>query len=447
MLLSPLLYFMWLVPAVLAALEVDLASQESIRNAARQVADDLMTFYHGNEPGKIPGGALWGTMVDYWHYTGDETFNNQVSQALLFQVGPDKDYMTPNWTASLGNDDQAFWGMSALLAAETNFQDPPKDQPQWLALAQAVWNEQTSEDRRSSNVCDGGLRWQIYPSNQGRDYKNTIANGAFFNIGARLARYTNNDTYARWSSDTWHWLVDHGLIDEDYNVYDGIHTECCNDINHAQYSYSAAILLQGAANMYDYTKEDEKWKTRVEGLLTGIERVFFPNGTAFEVQCETPPSICNTDMMSYKGYTHRWLAVTSQLAPFTADRILTLLKSSTQAAVNQCTHGTNGRMCGFHWSTGIFDGRLGAGQQMDVVGALSSLLIQQAKVPVTNSTGGTSRGDPDAGSGKPPLAHMPRAITRGDKVGAAFMTLALAGGVLAMSLWMSWPEGMFWCHT
>jgi hypothetical protein len=30
---------------------------------------------------------------DYWHYTGDSTYNAITSQALLFQTGPDDNYM------------------------------------------------------------------------------------------------------------------------------------------------------------------------------------------------------------------------------------------------------------------------------------------------------------------------------------------------------------------
>lgn len=37
-------------------------------------------------------------MVEYWYYTGDTTYNDVTTQALLFQVGDDKDYMPSNQT-------------------------------------------------------------------------------------------------------------------------------------------------------------------------------------------------------------------------------------------------------------------------------------------------------------------------------------------------------------
>lgn len=228
-----------------------------------------MSYYDGDSPGKTPGilpgpppggdyywwegGALWGTMVDYWRLTGDSTWNNVTESSLIFQSGPpDYQYMPDNWTISLGNDDQGFWGMSAMLAAESNFQNPPESDPGWLALAQAVFNTQASPDRHD-DTCGGGLRWQIPPTNIGYNYKNTIANGIFFNIGARLARYTNNATYSDWATKTFDWLVGVGYIDSDYNVFDGAHTGTnCSDIDKAQFSYSAAVLIQGAAFMYNY---------------------------------------------------------------------------------------------------------------------------------------------------------------------------------------------------
>ena len=41
---------------------------------------------------------MFGQMVEYWYYTGDDTYNDVVMQALLAQVGPDNDYMPPNQT-------------------------------------------------------------------------------------------------------------------------------------------------------------------------------------------------------------------------------------------------------------------------------------------------------------------------------------------------------------
>ncbi|EHK99713.1 putative mannan endo-1,6-alpha-mannosidase [Glarea lozoyensis 74030] len=48
-----------------------------------------------------------------------------VQAALLSQVGEDSDFMPTNQTKTEGNDDQGFWGMAAMSAAEMKFDDPP----------------------------------------------------------------------------------------------------------------------------------------------------------------------------------------------------------------------------------------------------------------------------------------------------------------------------------
>ncbi|KAH6605530.1 glycoside hydrolase family 76 [Trichoderma cornu-damae] len=419
-----------------------------------------MLYYQGNKTGQIPGilpgppaenkgdyywwegGAMMGTYVDYWHLTGDSSYNAVVMEGMLHQVGENENYMPRNHTASLGNDDQGFWGMSAMLAAENKFPNPPADKPQWLALAQAVWNTQ-ADPSRHDETCNGGLRWQIPFSNAGFNYKNTIANGCFFNIGARLARYTKNETYAKHAEAAWDWLWGVGYIDhESWLVYDGAHVEKnCTDINHATFSYNAAILTHGAAFMYNYTDGSEIWKNRVDRLLDSLLAKFFPEGVAYEIACEPRQGACSTDMLSFKGYVHRWLSVVTQIAPHTRTKILPILRKSAEAAVQQCTGGDTGRRCGFYWSSKQFvdpavDRTSGAGEAMNVLAAVSSLLINEANPPVTNSTGGISKGNPNAGHGGDNGEEELKPITAADKAGAALVTLLILGSGAGAFIWM-----------
>lgn len=430
------------------AVDLDLQSPDSIKAAAAIIAYDMMSMYKGNETGQIPGnlpqpyywweaGAMFGTMIDYWYYTGDDTYNNVTEQAMLFQVGPNNNYMPPNQTKSEGNDDQGFWGLAAMSAAETNFQNPPADQPQWLALAQAVFNTQAS--RWDATACGGGLRWQIFTFNNGYNYKNSISNGCFFNLGARLAKYTNNDTYAQWAERTWDWLADIQLLDEStYYVYDGSDlTENCTTLNHLQWSYNAGALLLGAATMYNYTNGSEIWRERVEGLLNGTD-VFFttPAGVMMEVACENN-GLCDTDQKSFKAYLSRWMAATTKMAPFTYERVVERLSVSAQAAALQCSGGDNGRMCGLRWQDGAtWDGSQGVGQQMSALEVVQSNLISQVQAPLTNTTGGTSQGNPNAGSGSADTIEPEKAITKADRVGAGFVTTILLVSFFGTIWWM-----------
>jgi mannan endo-1,6-alpha-mannosidase len=246
------------------AISLDLQSPDSIKSAAQIIADDMVSYYTGYRLGDVPGnlpapyywweaGAMFGALVDYWYFTGDDSYNNITTQALLHQIGPDNDFMPPNQTKTEGNDDQSFWAMAALSAAENNFPNPPEDQPQWLALAQAVFNTQAA--RWDTSTCGGGLRWQIFSFNSGYNYKNTISNGCFFNVGSRLAVYTGNQTYADWAEKMWDWVSAVGLRDDQYNFYDGSDdTLNCTQLDHIQWTYNAGTFLVGAANMYNYVR-------------------------------------------------------------------------------------------------------------------------------------------------------------------------------------------------
>jgi mannan endo-1,6-alpha-mannosidase len=389
---------------------------------------------------------MFGSLIDYWYYTGDTTYNAVVSQGLLFQTGNDDDYLPTNQTNGMGNDDQAFWGMSAMTAAELGFPDPPADKPQWLALAQGVYNVQAG--KWDPTTCNGGLHWQAFPFLNGYNYKNAIANGGFFNIASRLAVYTGNDSYAQSAERSWDWMTSVGLIDDDYNVWDGASSLTnCTPIVRQQYSYNSAIFLLGAAHMYNYTKGSSTWQTRVEGMLTATITNFFPNGIAYEKICEAKPSTCTIDMLSFKAYLTRWMAAATKQAPFIFDRVKAVLETSATAAALQCSGSPsdfpNGRMCGLSWSLGAaWDGTSGVGQEMAAMEVIQSNLIQQAKAPLTSNTGGTSTGNPDAGSGDASTTTPGgvKPITTADRAGAGILTAIVAAIILGGLAWVSMPE-------
>ncbi|KAF4984334.1 hypothetical protein FZEAL_445 [Fusarium zealandicum] len=407
----------------------------------------LMKFYTGNNTGDTPGnlpdpyywweaGAMFGAMIDYWWITGDETYNDVTSQAMVHQAGEDKDYMPVNQTKTEGNDDQGFWAMAVMAAAERKFPDPPDDQPQWLALTQAVFNEYAS--RWDTKHCGGGLRWQIFPLNRGYDYKNSISNGCFFNIAARLARYTGNETYADWATKIWDWEVDAGLINDEHHVLDGvtIRGDDCSSIDKIQWSYNAGIFLHGAAVMYNMT-ESKEWKNRTDGMLEDVNKRFVKNNVIYEQFCE-PTEQCNQDQRSFKGYLARWLVATTQLAPYTYEPISKLLLSSAKAAAAVCSGspasdfgGISGTACGFTWLTNAFDGRHGVGPQMNAMSVLMYTLVPNAQAPYTKKTGGSSKGDPNAGNERSDEEDKYlQPITAKDKAGAGILTVVMAAGII-----------------
>ncbi|KAJ9142547.1 Mannan endo-1,6-alpha-mannosidase [Coniochaeta hoffmannii] len=455
--LLPLTTLSLLLPSALA-IPLTLTSAPSIKSAASTIAFGLMKYYTGNNTGDVPGnlpdpyfwweaGAMFGTLIDYWALTGDTTYNAATTQAILHQAGDDADFMPKNQTRTEGNDDQGFWAMAAMSAAENNFPDPPAGQPQWLALAQAVFNEYAT--RWDTETCGGGLRWQIFTFNNGFNYKNSISNGCFFDVAARLARYTGNATYASWAEKIFDWEVSVGLITPEGAVYDGASvagTDNCTKHDQIQWSYNAGIYMHGAAVMYNVTGGDATWKSRVQALLTETTGVFFNNSIMVEQACEGV-GLCDVDQQSFKGYLTRWMAGTTQMAPFTYDTIAPLLQSSAAAAAKACSgspdagfNGIPGTACGFKWTDGGFDGSVGVGQQMNALSAVMYTLVGspgvEVKTPVTSSTGGTSVGDANAGMQTTGPLRKVAPITTRDRVAAGFVTTAMVLSVLGGSIFV-----------
>ncbi|KAL3428363.1 Mannan endo-1,6-alpha-mannosidase DCW1-like protein 2 [Phlyctema vagabunda] len=384
------------------AVELTITDRASIQNATSKVAYGLMKYYTGNvtnTPETIAvlpkphywwqAGAMWGILLDYYHYTGDETYNNVTTQALLSQVGPEFDYMVPLREKEEGNDDQAFWGFATMAAAEMDYPAPTVGPYSWLQLTENLWNTQAR--RWDTTSCGGGLKWQIFPFNNGYDYKNAVSNGAFFQLSARLARFTGNQTYVEWAGRVYDWTKAIGIISDTYDVFDGSDDKInCTELNHITWSYSNGIFLYGSAVLYNLTNGSTIWQERTQGFLESAKDFFSPfeNSTnvMYENACE-PYGTCNVDQFSFKGYLARFMWKTTLMAAFTASTITTLLETSAQSAATACSGPANGfsnegETCGQKWYTGDFDGSVGAGQQMSALEVLQGLLISGSVPPL-----------------------------------------------------------------
>ena len=198
------------------------------------------------------GGGLFLIMMQYWFYTGDATYNQDVIDGMMAQKGDHNNYFPSNWSSWMGNDDQLFWGLAAMTAAEINFpEDNKTDQPSWVALAQGVFNNVSP--RWDNQRCGGGLRWQVWPYQGGYTLKNSVSNGGLFQLSARLHYYTNNQTYADWANKIWEWSVDSPLINNStWEVYDSTNNQNnCSNVGRAQWTYNYGMYISGAAYLYN----------------------------------------------------------------------------------------------------------------------------------------------------------------------------------------------------
>ncbi len=74
---------------------------------------------------------------------------------------------------------------------------------------------------------------------------------------------------------------------------------------------------------------------------------------------------------------------------------------------------------------------------MSMLAALSSLLVdlETVETPLTNTTGGTSQGDPSAGRLPDELEPPPPVQTK-DKVGSSILTILVVVGLGTVLWWM-----------
>ncbi|KAK5168174.1 hydrolase 76 protein [Saxophila tyrrhenica] len=385
------------------ALQVDVNNVQSISTAAKTIASNIISYYEGNSTASIPGlfpqpyyfwegGLAWDSLINYWAKTGDDTYNDRIAQAMLWQVGSDDNYMPANQTKSLGNDDQSFWALAAMTAAENDFPAPKAslvpgngDVQSWVQLAQNVFDTQVP--RWDAETCGGGLRWQIYSFNNGYDYKNTASNGNFMQLAARLAKYTGNSTYSDWATKAAKWTFDVGLIaNESYYVYDGATTsDDCKDPNKVPWTGSAGTYLSA----YSYLSNVESSSPYTSKILDSALKIFTDDNDILEETACMSSGTCNTDQYAFRAIFARALANLKYVDSgdnIDTDAIDAVLKASAEGAAAQCTGGPSGKYCGTDWSA-KFDGTTGLGQEL---GALEILLANIPSNGTQTASGSTS---------------------------------------------------------
>ncbi|KAH8703241.1 putative glycosyl hydrolase [Talaromyces proteolyticus] len=451
------------------AITIDVNDPNSFKQGAATVASDMMTFYADRDskliPGKFDGtwwegGAMFMGLMQYWHWTGDATWNEQVNSGMVWQAGPNGDFFTSNYSSYLGNDDQAFWGLAAITAAELNY-PAVADAPSWLSMAQAVFNEQAS--RWDDTTCKGGLRWQIYPIQSGYRIKNAISNGALFQIAARLARYTGNQTYSDWAEKIWDWSATTPLLNtSEWHIADTTTPATdCTDHGDIQWTYNYGTYLMGAAYMYNFTNAGTKWKNGVDGLLAKTISLFFPSEyggkVMSEVACESIDT-CDRNQICFKGFLSAWLATTTQLVPYTLGEIKPLLQGSAVAAGKQCTGLSDDAHCGIQWYNPTWDRSSGIEQQMAVLGIFSNNLVffdgsssspnsnytaPKQPAPLTAGSGGNSTSNPGAGASEAPFDPNAGLMNIGtaDRAGAGVLTGVFGLAWIGMLIWIAKDVG------
>lgn len=150
-----------------------------IKSTAKIIANNTIAYYDGKTPGLLSGygklapsrsALFWPAILDYWHYTGDSTYNDDLSKSILAQRGSHDDFWSANVSDGYWNAQVGAWGDVAMGAAEFKMPDPPKDQPQWVHLADNVFNNFAGQ-WDTSDCLNGGVRMIDDPNERGYVWK------------------------------------------------------------------------------------------------------------------------------------------------------------------------------------------------------------------------------------------------------------------------------------
>ena len=193
-----------------------------------------------------------------------------------------------------------FWGLSAMTAAEWKL--PDRKPYSWLGLGQGTYN--TQRDAWDTSTCGGGLHWQLWSFENGYDLKNAVSNGGFFQLAARLYRYTNNTDYLDWARKSWEWSCTVPLVNnKTWIVSDSTSTndDCSTGDTASQWSYNYGIYMTGCAYIYSMVS----FMIQLRQIYELQRRHYFPDLPANQVIRTDPRRLLAPVYKGSHGHTLR----------------------------------------------------------------------------------------------------------------------------------------------
>ena len=284
--------------------------------------------------------TLVETLVNYDWISGD-SLKNSIPLKVVYDFWSKKSRAFKKVHNDLF-DDKLWWVMMYLRLHEVF------DDVKYLEEAERWWNQAIMNPNKpkwyawDDKLCGGGVRWGDYDKDDARYYHNSVTNGLFLTVSARLAAYHylhNNrkqaEQYAVWAEKEWEWFSA-GTGSKLWKsqseplLIDGIMQKSPQSAITRRldlYTYNQGLIIYGMASlarMYFNKGETDK----VQSLCDRIDAVFMAlvesgdlsttvvnkkTGDAMRVLLDSSKVGKIEDLVAFKGCTVRHLMATLQI--------------------------------------------------------------------------------------------------------------------------------------
>ena len=253
-------------------------------------------------------------------------------------------------------DDEGWWALAWLQVYDVT------NQQQYLQAAMNIFEDMT---KGWSDTC-GGLWW-----NKKHSHIAAIENSLFLTVAAKLTnRASNQDFYLGWARKEWDWFQRTGMINEHYNINDGIDLKTCRNNNDTVWSYNQGVILGGLLELHQVTPNQTLLAMAERIALAGIKKLSDSHGILHE-PCE--PN-CGNDGPQFKGIFLRNLQKLQLAIP--NDRIKRFINVNAHSIWHNGRSASN--QLGLNWS-GPFKGATASTQSSATDALVAALAIGQQR--------------------------------------------------------------------
>jgi mannan endo-1,6-alpha-mannosidase len=341
--------------------EVDVNDKASVLAAGKLIAAKLLSYTRDTgflTPNTAPtaqgsqwyeAGMLLGSVYEYAKASGDYSFHNKLDQVLAKESHGSRGqfYTGDPEGPNIWNDDAGWWALASVAASQSGAGNRSLAQGASSPFLVSL-NTHNLIFSDWENQCNGGIWWYRDQVGGGKKagYKASITNIQAIFIASHLSIQTGQYSYAQQAGTTYNWLKTSNIIDDQWNVWDGVRVGGCR-VTKMQFSYQTGLLVGALATLTEASGNME--------FLQDAHRIFTASVPRYTVSgvltdpCEVKGD-CAQDSVTPKGallrgwsYLHRYTNSYEIQSQITG-----ILKASTSSMLATCNDNFD---CGNNWVT------------------------------------------------------------------------------------------------